>query len=195
MTKYYQVFTTVLVFFSLTACSSPPEVSAVPQTVPQSLEKVDAHLGEVVASIAPLDERQGYMAPDAAALIPIWQTGVADALERSGVFMAGSAHRVNVDVRIIRLDHVQNNDLSVTTTAIAAYRVIDAKTQQVLWIRGISSSSTVAYQEMTVQVTRERLSLNRAIQNNITQFVTLYGHGQRESTPAAPSELRLRQSK
>lgn len=195
MTKYYQIIASVLIAFSLTACSSPPEFNAVPQTVPQSQIKVDAQLDEVTVAIAPLDAQQGYMAPGTAALIPLWQSGIVDALDRSNVFTAGSPNRVNVEVSIIRLDNVQNNDLSITTTAVAAYRIVDAKTQEVLWVRGISSSSIVSFQEMTTETTRARISLNRAIQNNILQFVTLYGHGQKERTLSPPSELRLRQTK
>lgn len=180
---------------ALVACAPLPEVSAIPVTVAPSMQKVDARLGEVRVLIASVDEQQGYMPPNAAAIAPVWRAGVVDALGRSGVFQAGSTRQLDVEVKIIKLDSLQNNDLSTTTTVIASYRVVDAATQEVTWIRGISSSSTVAYKEAMAVTSRERISLNAAVQNNIAQFVQLYGNGQTDYTAVPQGEFRLRQTK
>lgn len=160
----------------LVACAPVPNVNAIPPTVPQSAQRINAQLGEVLVAIAPVDEQQGYMPPGIATVTPVWRDGILDALKRSDMFQKGATRRVNIETSIIKLETVQNSDLSATTTVIALYRVIDAASSEVLWLRGISTSATVSYQEATVLPNRERLSLNAAIQNNIVEFIELYGN-------------------
>ena len=71
--------------------------------------------------------------------------------------------------------------------------MIDSATGEVKWVRGISSSSTVSYQQEPVQSARDRVSLNRAIQANIAQFVQLYGHGEVEYQRVPEGQLRIQQ--
>lgn len=177
----------------LTGCQPRPEVSASVHTVPISTQKIDATLGQVNVQLAPDHLRQGYLSPETQALTPVWQNGITDALIQSQVFTPGSPNKVNILVNIIRLDNKQNENMDVTTTAVASYEVYDAKTQQLLWVRGISTSNTVSYQEAPVQGTRDRISLNRAIQSNISKFIELYGQGAINHAPVPESELRIRQ--
>lgn len=185
---YVCLFTLVL-----TGCQPRPEVNASVHTVPISTQKIDATLELVTVQLAPDHMRQGYLPPETQALTPAWQNSVVDALAQSQIFTPGSPNKVNIQVNIIRLDHKQNDNMDITTTAIASYEVYDASSQQLLWIRGVSTSNTVSYQEATVQGTRERISLNRAIQSNIAKFVELYGQGLPSYTPVPKSEIRIRQ--
>ena len=70
----------------LAGCQSEPHVSATVSNVPLSTQKVNAQLGEVLVSIAPVSEQQGYMRPEVQALVPMWRESVMDSLTRSQVF-------------------------------------------------------------------------------------------------------------
>jgi uncharacterized lipoprotein YajG len=177
----------------LAGCQSEPHVSATVSNVPLSTQKVNAQLGEVLVSIAPVSEQQGYMRPEVQALVPMWRESVMDSLTRSQVFTVGATQKMDVRVKIIQLSQTRNPDLGVSTTAVASYEVIDSATGEVKWVRGISSSSTVSYQQEPVQSARDRVSLNRAIQANIAQFVQLYGHGEVEYLRVPEGQLRIQQ--
>lgn len=165
----------ILLASVLSACTQLPDYQATPQAIKQSAKKVDARLGSVSVELAPEDERQGYLSLSVQTVAPIWRDGVVDALKRSAVFSSAATRQLNLEVRIIKLDTVQNSDLSTTATATATYRLLDAMTHEVLWVRGITEVSTVTYQENAILAARERIALNTAIQNNIAQFVLLYG--------------------
>lgn len=178
---------------ALTGCQALPEVNTTVTNVPMSTQKINAQLGNVTVVIAEQDERRGYMRPEVSALTPQWGSSVVDALTQSGVFTSSAQHVWNVRVKILQLNYTRNADLSVTTHVIASYEVIDPASGELKWIRGISTSSTASYQEAIVQSTRERLSLNRAIQANISQFVQLLGQGQAQSQPVPESQFRFQQ--
>lgn len=175
--KYQKILHSVFACCVLTACAPVPDFNAAPQMEPQNVQKINAYLGNVSVVIAPTDELLGYIAPSLSAITPAWQGGVVDILKRTDIFQAGATQEVNVEVKIIKLDSIQNTDLSTTSQATAMYRVVDAITHDVLWVRGISSTGTVPYKEQPNPESRERISLNLAVQNNIIQFVLLYANG------------------
>lgn len=177
----------------MNGCSTLPDVNTTVDTVPISTQQMDARLNRVVVSIAPVDEQQGAMPAEAEALTPMWRAGVEDALARAQTFMPGAARKVDVQVKVMGFRQSSNADLSVTTSAIASYAVVDVSSGEALWLRGISSSSTVSYQQEPVQAARERASLNNAIQGNIEQFVRLFGHGESTYQRVPDNQLRIQQ--
>ena len=183
----------VFMGLALTGCQSMPDVDTSVTNVPVSTQKVNASLRQVIVTIAPADERQGIIRPETEALLPMWRSSVMSSLTQAQTLTPGAPNQIDIRVKVIRLDNEQNGDLSITTTSIASYEVIDVSSGQVTWVRGISTSSTVSYQEAAVQGTRERISLNRSIQANIAQFVQLLGNGQVEYQQVPANQFRIQQ--
>lgn len=60
---------------------------------------------------------------------------------------------------------------SMTTTTAARYEIIDRKSGDIVYAQDIESSGTTPFDYSLLGIARIRESINRAVQNNITQFL------------------------
>ncbi|MBA7934099.1 UDP-N-acetylglucosamine acyltransferase [Klebsiella sp. RHBSTW-00215] len=61
--------------------------------------------------------------------------------------------------------------MSMTTKAVARYEIINRSNGDIIYTQDIESTGTVPASYAFVGVVRARESINRAVQNNITQFL------------------------
>lgn len=177
------VITLILSIILLGCGSIPPANFSVPN-VGLSQKKIDAEMKSLTVTIARPDEKtgdldlsmvsmdingQGRSAGDLATP-QLWQASLTDALNHMAIFQDDAAKKVNLSVKILKLD-VPNAGVSFTTEATARYEIMDRKNGDLIFSQEISSSGTTPMDYAFLGVARMRESINRAVQNNITQFL------------------------
>lgn len=156
----------------LTGCGPaiPPLNFSVPN-VGVSQKKIDAEMKSMTVTIARPDEKTGNLPAGMEAMVPqLWQTALTEALNKMAIFQDDASRKVNVSVKILKLDP-PGAGASMTTAAAARYEIMDRKTGDIIYTQDISSSGTTPFDYAFMGVTRQRESINRAVQNNITEFL------------------------
>ena len=178
--------TTLLAFLVtfLVGCSTTPPANFSVPNVGLSKKKIDAEMKSLTVTVARPDEKtgdldlnmvsmdfngQGASAGDLATP-QLWQASLTDALNRMAVFNDDSAKKVNLSVKILKLD-VPLIGASFTTETTARYEIMDRKNGDLIFSQEISSSGTTPMDYAFMGIARMRESINRAVQNNITQFL------------------------
>ncbi|HBV8116888.1 TPA: UDP-N-acetylglucosamine acyltransferase [Klebsiella oxytoca] len=77
---------------------------------------------------------------------------------------------VSLNVKVLAID-VPSFGMAMTTKAVARYEVINRSNGDIIYTQDIESTGTVPASYAFVGVVRARESINRAVQNNITQFL------------------------
>ncbi|HLZ68058.1 MAG TPA: hypothetical protein VKQ29_17675 [Aliidongia sp.] len=154
----------------LSACGSIPPLNFSVPNVGPSPAKLDAEVKSLTVTVARPDEKTGGLPPTAEGLAPLWKTSVEEALDRMAIFNDDASRKVSLSVKILKLE-VPGAGLSMTTDAAARYEIIDRKTGSVIFTTDISSSGTTPLDFAFQGVARARESVNRAVQNNISQFL------------------------
>lgn len=170
--------------FLLSGCGSLPPMNFSVPNVGLSHKKVDAELKSMTVTVARPDEKTGdldlmYAALDVNGqgggmgdqMVPqMWQTALTEALNRMAIFQDDATKKVNLSVKILKLD-VPGSGISFTTNTTARYEIMDRKTGDLIFTQDISSSGTTPIDFAFLGIARMRESINRAVQNNITQFL------------------------
>ncbi|EHT9904013.1 TPA: UDP-N-acetylglucosamine acyltransferase [Klebsiella oxytoca] len=86
------------------------------------------------------------------------------------IFKDNSANTVSLNVKVLAID-VPSFGMAMTTKAVARYEVINRSNGDIIYTQDIESTGTVPASYAFVGVVRARESINRAVQNNITQFL------------------------
>ena len=86
------------------------------------------------------------------------------------VFQDEAAKKVNLSVKILKLD-VPRSGVAFTTNTTARYEIMDRKNGDLIFSQDIASSGTTPMDFSMLGLARMRESINRAVQNNITQFL------------------------
>jgi len=166
--------TALAVLLLTTGCATQP-LNFTPSEVKPAGIKIDASLMKVTVS---LDSTQGNTLKkkrvDAggfeAQLAQLWQNALDDSLGRAAIFNDDSKRRVNLSVRIIRLA-LPKGAMVMHTGTLARYELIDRSTGQTIYSTDIESDGRVSGDYAFMGTTRARESVNRSIQNNISQFI------------------------
>ena len=156
----------------LTGCGPalPPLNFSVPN-VGLSQKKIDAEMRSMTVTIARPDEKTGSLPAGMETIVPqLWQTALTEALNKMAIFQDDASRKVNVSVKILKLEP-PSAGASMTTDTAARYEIMDRKTGDIIYTQDISSSGTTPFDYAFMGVTRARESVNRAVQNNITQFL------------------------
>ena len=103
-------------------------------------------------------------------LPPIWKSGLTDALNRSLVFQDDQSIKVNLSVRIVEVD-APDAGFDMETKVGAIYEVIDRGNGAMLYSELIESKGVVPMDYAFMGIVRARESVNRAIRNNIADFI------------------------
>ncbi len=194
--------TGILFAFALVAgCQSMPPLNFNPPNVGLASRKIDAEIKNVIITVARPDEKKGALdfgfqySQD----IPqLWKSGLEDALARNVLFSDDSQRKVNLTVKILKLD-MPTAGISMTTDSIARYELVDRSDGTIYFTSDIAASGTTPADFAFNGAVRATESLNRAVQNNITSFLqqvetvdiskpVFPGQSKSGSTPVASSQ-------
>ncbi|HHG9274092.1 UDP-N-acetylglucosamine acyltransferase [Klebsiella oxytoca] len=159
-----------VVIGSLTGCASVPPLNFSTPGVGVSQKKIDAQLKSLTVSLARPDEQKGDIVAGMETITPIWRDSLQEALDRMAIFKDNSANTVSLNVKVLAID-VPSFGMAMTTKAVARYEVINRSNGDIIYTQDIESTGTVPVSYAFVGVVRARESINRAVQNNITQFL------------------------
>jgi len=169
--KYINAFVTLLFVVFLSGCGSIPPLNFSVPNVGVSQKKIDAEMKSMTVTIARPDEKTGDLPVGMEQMVPqIWQTSLTESLNKMAIFQDDSAKKVNVSVKILKLD-VPGAGFSMTTSTAARYEIMDRKSGDLIFSQDIASSGTTPVDYAFMGVARAKESINRAVQNNITQFL------------------------
>lgn len=180
--KIVHFFLAMTAVLFLSACGSVPPMNFSVPNVGLSQRKIDAELKSMTVTIARPDEKKGELNLRQAGMdmngqssgeqmIPqIWQTSLTEALNRMAIFQDDAVKKVNLSVKILKLE-VPSMGASFTTFATARYEIMDRKNGDLIYAQDISSSGTTPAGDAFLGIARMRESVNRAVQNSISQFL------------------------
>jgi uncharacterized lipoprotein YajG len=155
----------------LTGCQSVPPLNFSVPNVGYAKKKVDAEMKSMTVSIARPDEKTGNVPAGIEVLVPqLWQTALQESLNRMAVFKDDAPAKVNLAVKILKLD-VPSGGINFDTSVAARYEIIDRRNGDIIYTQDITSKGSVPFDYAFVAIARQREAVNRAVQNNITQFL------------------------
>lgn len=133
--KLQHLFVAVIAVALLSGCGSMPPLSFSVPTVGVSQKKIDAELKSMTVTIARSDERTGALDFQIAVRDPnqipssaqaeqmitqLWQTSLAEQINNMAIFQDEAIKKVNLSVKILKLD-VGYGGFTKTTTTEARY--------------------------------------------------------------------------
>jgi hypothetical protein len=158
-----------LLLSMLQACTSLPPLDFTVQDVGPIKNRKEAELKSVTVGFAPQEQHQGKVEADQT-VPPIWKEALTDALNRSLAFKDSASQKVNISVRIVTAD-APSFGASMKTVVAAIYEIMDRETGDLLYAETITTEGVVPFDYAFVGVVRARESANRAIRNNISEFI------------------------
>ena len=182
--KFQHLFIVVIATVVLSGCGTLPPLNFSVPNVGVATHKVDAEMKSLTVTVARPDEKIGNLDLQFASIdvngqgggagdqmVPqMWQTALTEALNRMVVFQDEAAKKVNLSVKILKLD-VPRAGVAFTTNTTARYEIMDRKNGDLIFSQDIASSGTTPMDFSMLGLARMRESINRAVQNNITQFL------------------------
>ena len=155
----------------LSGCASVPPLNFSVPDVGVSQTKLDAEMRSMTVTIARPDEKTGDLPAGMEQIVPqLWHTALTEALNKMAIFQDDGSKKVNLSVKILKLE-VPGAGASMTTATAAKYEITDRKTGDIIFTQDISSSGVTPWDHAFLGIARQRESINRAVQNNITQFL------------------------
>jgi hypothetical protein len=165
-----RLFALMLCIVGLTGCQHAPPVNFSVANVGPSKTKLDADVKSITVTIANAGEAVGDLSPLTGATTTLWQSSLQDALTRMAIFRDESPRKVSLVVKILQFD-VPSRAVTFTTGTTARYQLLDRSNGSVIYTRDISSNSAVSMDYAMLGATRAIESINRSVQDNITQFL------------------------
>lgn len=154
----------------LSGCTSVPPLNFSVPSISPSIHKVDADLRAVSVSFAAPNEQTGNVPSDGEGIPELWERAVVEAINKSSVFDDESTKKVNLFVKIQELDPPAAG-VTMVTDASAKYLLVNRKTGETLLEETIITQGIVPPGYAFAGVVRLKESVNRAVQNNIRDFL------------------------
>jgi len=167
-TSYRNIFGLIVLALFLSSCVSVPPLDFSVQDVGMVDNRKSVELKSLTVGFAP-QSQQKTMETNST-LPPIWKSGLTDALNRSLIFQDDQKIRVNLSVRIVEVD-APNAGLDMETKVGAIYELTDRGNGSLLFSELIESNGLVPMNYAFLGLARARESVNRAIRNNIANFI------------------------
>ena len=152
----------------LSGCVSVPPVDFTVQDVGMVSQRKDAELISMTVGFAPQAQQKKVEAN--ATIPPVWKEALQDAINRSLIFQDDASKKINLSVRISEFD-IPGARFSMTTKVTAIYEIVDRSNGDLLFAQEISSEGVVPTDYAFAGVTRMVESWNRAVRNNIADFI------------------------
>jgi hypothetical protein len=166
------ISTFVMTLALLGGCTSMPPVDFTVQDVGIVEERKDVELKSLTVGFAPQNQQDKVEAN--ATIPPVWKEALQDAINRSLLFKDDVPTKVNISVRITEFD-IPAGGIDMKTTVSAIYEIVDRGTGDLLFTQKISSDGVVPFDYAFVGAVRAVESWNRAVRNNIADFINLVG--------------------
>ncbi len=160
----------VVLASSLTGCATVPPLNFSVPNVGVSQKKINAEMKSLTVSLARPDEQKGDIMAGMETVTPIWRDSLTEALDRMAIFKDDAPNSVSLNVKVLAID-APSFGASMTTKTIARYELINRANGDLIYTQDITSTGTVPATYAFYGVVRWRESVNRSIQNNITQFL------------------------
>jgi len=169
--KLQKFVVTALIATFLSGCGSIPSLNFSVPNVGLAKRKIDAEMKSLTVSIARPDEKTGNLPVGMEQMVPqLWQTALIEATNKMAIFQDDAAMKVNLSVQIRKLD-IDGAGIEFSTRTTARYEIMDRKSGAVIFTQDIDATGSVEFGFSALGVARQRESINRAVQNNITQFL------------------------
>lgn len=161
----------VLLISLLTGCVSAPPLNFSVQGVEPSKRKVDAELRSVSVSYAAPSEQSGEVPSDGEGIPILWERALSEAINKSSIFDDDAEKKVNLFVKINELDPPAAGITMVTDTS-AKYLLVNRKTGETILEETVTTKGIVPPGYAFAGIVRAKESINRAVQNNIQEFLS-----------------------
>ena len=164
----------------LTGCTTLPPLSFNVADISQAKTRMEAEVKSVNVRVAQPQERTGNVRAtefekltgggSGTVIADQWKSSLQDALDRKLLFKDNVQRTVTISVAILKFTAP---DFSFTrfTEVEARYEVMDRASGQILWRHDINSEGRASVDEAFLGTTGFRLSINKAVQNNIRDFL------------------------
>jgi hypothetical protein len=155
---------------SLGACTSVPPLDFTVADVGRVAERKPAELGSLTVGFAP--QAQSRKIESDHAVPPIWKEALQDAFDRSLIFTDDAPMKVNVSVRIVEANAPEFG-AEMKTTVAAIYEIVDRSNGDIILSQEVRTQGIVPFDYAFVGTVRARESANRAVRNNIAEFLSI----------------------
>ena len=167
------ISTIVLTLTLLAGCSTTTPLDFTLRDVDVVGERKDVELKSLTVVFLNPDDQEQVEAR--ASVSPFWKEALQDAINRSLIFKDDVPTKVNVSVRITEFD-LPDAGTDMKTTVSAIYEIVDRGTGNLLFTRKISTVGFVPFDYDFQGLVRSLESVNRAVRNNIADFIELIGN-------------------
>ncbi|MBP7336226.1 hypothetical protein [Niveispirillum sp.] len=166
----------------LTGCADQlPPLNFTPPNVGMSSNKLDAEVRSLIVTIGRPDEQKGDVdvmlvesagtaASTGSNLTQLWKESLQDALNRMVIFKDDAPKKVNISVKVLKID-VPSMGVTFDTETIARYEITDRSNGDLIFTTDITSTGSTPMSHALAGVIRARESVNRSVQNNISTFL------------------------
>ena len=165
---FFKNYIFILFFFMVSACTTLPPLDFSVAEVGMVESRKDAELVTLTVGFAPQSQQKKLETDHG--FPPIWKEALQDAMSRALVFQDRAKRRVNLSVRITEVD-APSAGFAMDTKVSAIYEITDRSDGSLLFAEEISSEGVVPANYAFVGVVRARESVNRAVRNNIADFI------------------------
>jgi hypothetical protein len=100
-----------------------------------------------------------------------WQTALLESINKMGVFQSNATMKVDLSVKILKLEIDPTGFPNKTATVEAHYEITDQKTGDLIFTQNLKTTGVVNISYSINSLLCVRESVNRAVQNNIAQFL------------------------
>jgi hypothetical protein len=159
----------VVALISGCAQGIPPLNFSVPDVTPSD-QKISAELKSITISLAHPDEKAGSLPPDAEIAIPLWKEALEAALNRLAIFRDDASRKVSLAVTVLDLQ-LAGPGFSMTSESTARYELIDRDKGNTIFSTDIHTTGHVPMDFAYLGVARMREAANRAVRENISEFL------------------------
>jgi hypothetical protein len=170
MNNYKNISTLLILLLVTVGCVSVPPVDFTVQDVGLVDNRKSAELTSLTVGFAPQSQQKKIEAN--ATIPPLWKEALQDAINRSLVFQDDMSTKVNLSVRITEFD-VPGPGFAMATKVSAIYEIVDRSNGDLLFAQKISSEGVVPSDYAFAGVVRMVESWNRAVRNNIADFINV----------------------
>ncbi|EJK8625806.1 lipoprotein [Morganella morganii subsp. morganii] len=161
--------------FVLSGCQSLPPLNFAIQDVEPSKNKIDGELKSVSVSLASPEEKKGDIEAGMEAVPMLWKSALDDALARNVIFKDDSTRKLSLSVKVLAINS-PSFGAEMKTVSIARYQLTDRTNGKVVYSKEITAEGVVPFSYAFAGIVRARESINRSVQNNISEFLQELDH-------------------
>lgn len=172
----------ILAPFLLTGCAPDlPPLNFTPPNIGMASNKIDAEVKSLIVTMGRPDELKGDLDVVAiessgtsfssgSTITQIWKESLQDSLNRMILFRDDSAKKINISVKILKMD-IPMFGTNFETETIARYELTDRSNGDLIFTTDVTSMGSTPMDFAFAGVVRARESANRSVQNNISLFL------------------------